>query len=344
MRRTAMAALLVLATLRLVHAAAAEVRFYNWSDYLPAAVLERFTAETGIRVRYSTYDSNEAMYAKLKLLRAQGYDLVVPSTYFIDRMRQEGLLRPLERSRLPNFRHLDPRHLDKPFDPGNRYSVPYLWGTTGIALNTARYDPARVSGWADLWRPEFRRGLLLANDMREVFQIGLRVLGYSGNSTDPGQIRQAYEKLRMLMPNVRVFNSDAPQVLYVTGEIDAGMIWNGNAYRTQLEVPGFVYLYPREGCGLWMDNLAIPAGAGNPDGAHRLIDFLLRPDIARLIAETTRYASPNAEAVRQLPAELRDNPVMYPTDEILEKGEYTTDVGEAVTLYTHYWEWLKAGE
>ncbi len=321
-----------------------EVRFFNWSDYLPAAVLERFTAETGLRVRYATYDSNEALYAKLKLLGGKGYDLIVPSTYFVDRMRQEGLLRPLDRAQLPGFRHLDARHLDQPFDPGNRYSVPYLWGSTGIVVHAGRFDPAQIQGWADLWQPEFRRRLLLTNDLREVFQVGLRVLGYSGNSTNPEEIRQAYEKLRALLPNVRVFNSDAPQMLYVTGEVDAGMLWSGNAYRAQQEEPKLVYLFPREGCGLWMDNLAIPAGAENPGGAHRLIEFLLRPDIARLIAEQTRNASPNAEAVRQLPPEVRSNPVIYPPAEVLERGEYTTDIGDAITVYARYWERLKAGE
>jgi spermidine/putrescine transport system substrate-binding protein len=322
----------------------AEVRFFNWSDYLPEEVLERFTAETGIAVRYSTYDSNEGLYAKLKLLGGKGYDLIVPSTYFVDRMGREGLLLPLDRRQLPNIRHLDRHHLDKPFDPGNRYSLPYLWGTTGIAFDSRRFDPASIQSWADLWRPEFRESLLLSNDVREVFHIGLRVLGFSGNTTDADQIRRAYERLRQLLPNVRVFNSDAPLVLFTTGEIDIGMMWSGNAYRAQLENPALVYRCPREGCGLWMDNLAIPVGAANPEGAHRLIDFLLRPDIARLIAEKTRYASPNAAAVRQLPDNIRNNPIMYPPAEILEQGEYGTDVGPAVTLYAEYWERLKAGD
>lgn len=335
---------LLLLILPVEHVRAEELRFFNWSDYLPVEVLEQFTQETGIRVRYSTYDSNEAMYAKLKLLGGKGYDLIVPSTYFVDRMRKEGLLGALDRSELPNFRYLDGRHLDKAFDPGNQYSVPYLWGTTGIALNRRQFDPDQVKAWADLWRPEFRRRLLLSNDLREVFHIGLRVLGYSGNSTDPEQIRQAYEKLRSLMPNVRVFNSDAPLMLYVTGEVDAGMTWSGNAFRAQLEVPDFVYVYPREGCGLWMDNLAIPAGAENRQGALRMINFLLRPDIARLIAEKTRYASPNAEAVRQLPAEIRNNSVMYPPSEALDGAEYSMDIGDAITVYAKYWERLKAGE
>jgi spermidine/putrescine transport system substrate-binding protein len=327
-----------------IHAGSPEVRFFNWSDYLPEELLERFTAETGIRVRYSTYDSNEAMYAKIKLLQGKGYDLVMPSTYYVDKMRKEGLLQPLDKAQLPGFRNLDPRRLDQPFDPGNVYSVPYLWGTTGIAVNAAKIDPAQVRSWADLWRPEFRQSLLLPNDLREVFFVGLKVLGHSGNSTDPRQIRAAYSKLRELLPNVRLFNSDSPQMLYVTGEVDAGLIWNGNAYRAREEDPNLRYVYPKEGCQLWMDNLVIPKGAENLVNAHRLIDFLLRPEIAKQIAERLAYASPNAEAVKLMDAKLRNDPVIYPPDDWLENAEYTVDIGAAITLYAEYWERLKAGE
>lgn len=336
--------LILLGSILPVHAAPPEVRFFNWSDYLPEEVLERFTRETGIAVRYSTYESNEAMYAKIKLLRGRGYDLTVPSTYFVDKMRKEGLLAPLDKAKLPGFSNLDPRHLDKPFDPGNRYSIPYLWGTTGIAFNAAKFDPAHVQAWADLWRPEFRRSLALPNDMMEVFPMALRVLGFSPNSTNPAEIRQAYEKLRRLLPNVRLFNSDSPLVLFVTGEVDAGMMWNGNVYRALQEDPNIRYVFPREGCLLWMDNLVIPKGAENIDNAHRLLDFLLRPDVARLITERIGYPSPNAGAVQLLKPELRDNPVVYPGDEVLRKGSYTVDLGPAVTVYAEYWEKLKAGK
>ncbi|MGZ8245221.1 extracellular solute-binding protein, partial [Methylomagnum sp.] len=167
----------------LAHAEPPEIRFYNWSDYLPEELLEQFTAETGIRVRYSTYDSNEAMYAKLKLLRGEGYDLAVPSTYYVDKLRKESLLLPLDRAKLPGLKNLDARLLNKSFDPGNAYSLPYMWGSTGIVVNAGKIDPAKVQSWADLWRPEFKRNLLLPNDVREVFFVGLRALGYSGNST-----------------------------------------------------------------------------------------------------------------------------------------------------------------
>ncbi|MFM8332673.1 MAG: PotD/PotF family extracellular solute-binding protein [Candidatus Methylumidiphilus sp.] len=319
-----------------------EILLFNWSDYMPREVLQQFMQETGIAVRETTYDSNEALYAKLKLLGNGGYDVVVPSTYFVDKMRKDGMLLALDKTKLPNIQHLDAHHLDKPFDPGNRYSLPYLWGTTGIAVNTAKFPVESVKSWADLWKPIFRQRLLLPNDMREAFHIGLRVLGYSGNSIDPAQIRQAYELLRTLLPNVRIFTSDAIDVQLVTGEVDVGVAWSGVAGKAHAEDPAIQYVHPQEGVIIWMDNLAIPKNAPHPELAHRLLDFLLRPDIAQTITESVGYASPNRTAVQRLKPALRDDATAYPRDDILSKGEYQTDIGAAITLYTEYWERLKA--
>jgi len=326
----------------LAWADAPEIRLFGWSDYLVQEVLDRFTGETGIAIRYTSYDSNEAMYAKLKLLDSGGYDLAIPSTYFVDKMRKEGMLRTIDKDRLPNYKNLDPRQLDKPFDPGNRYSVPYLWGTTGIGLDTAQFKPQDLQTWADLWKPMFKSRLLLPNDMREVFHVALNVLGHSGNNTDPAQIREAYGLLKKLLPNIRLFNSDAVDVLFVTGEADAGVVWNGAAHRIRREEPSFRYIYPADGVIIWMDSLVIPKNAPHPELAHRLIDFLLRPDIAALISEKVGSASPNAEAVKRLQPALRDDPTVYPPDEALSKGEYQTDIGAAITIYSEYWEKLKA--
>lgn len=319
-----------------------EIRLFNWSDYLPQEVLDQFTRETGIAVRTTTYDSNEAMYAKLKLLDSGGYDLAVPSTYFVDKMRKENMLHELDKAKLPNFKNLDPRQLDKPYDPGNRYSLPYLWGTTGIALNTDKFKPQDVQAWADLWKPMFRGRLLLPNDLREAFHIAFRVLGYSGNTTDPEKIRLAYELLKKLMPNVRLFTSDAIDVQFVTGEVDAGVAWNGVVYKARQEDPAIRYIHPQEGVVIWVDSFIIPKNAPHVDLAHKLLDFLLRPDIAKLIAEKIGYTSPNAAAVKLLEPKLRGDPAVYPSDAVLSKGEYQTDIGQAITLYSEYWEKLKA--
>jgi len=317
---------------------------YNWSEYMPEAVLEQFQEETGIKVVYSTFDSNEAMYAKLRLVdEKNSYDVAVPSTYYVSKMRREGLLAPIDKSRLKNFGYLDAKLVNQPFDPDNQFSVPYLWGSTGIAINTDSVEPDTVGKWADLWRPEFKDRLMMTNDMREVFHVALRVLGYSGNTTDAAEIEAAYNRLRELMPNVRVFNSEAPRMPYLEGETDAGMIWNGEAYSAQEENPAIRYIYPKEGAALWMDNLVIPKTARNIDNAYLFIDFLLRPEIAKVISEEIGYASPNTEAVALLDEEVRSDRTVYPVAEDLKNAEFQTDVGAAITVYEKYWELLKAG-
>ncbi|MCX9458212.1 extracellular solute-binding protein, partial [Vibrio cholerae] len=165
-------------------AAQEQLYVYNWTDYIPAALLEQFSKETGIEVIYSTFESNEEMYSKLKLTQGAGYDLVVPSTYYISKMAREGLLQEIDQSQLKNFANLDPALLHREFDPQNTYSVPYVWGVTGIAVNKSEIDPATVTSWADLWNPAFKDRLLLTNDSREVFHMALLVNGKSPNTTN----------------------------------------------------------------------------------------------------------------------------------------------------------------
>jgi spermidine/putrescine transport system substrate-binding protein len=315
---------------------------YNWSEYMPEPVLEQFQRETGIKVVYSTYDSNEAMYAKLRLLDSKNsYDLAVPSTYYVSKMRREGLLAKIDKSRLKNFGNLDEKLINQPFDPDNSYSVPYLWGSTGIAVNTDKVKPGTISKWRDLWKPEFKDRLLLTNDTREVFHMALRVLGYSGNDTDPVHIEAAYHELKKLVPNVRAYNSEAPRMPYLEGETDAGMIWNGEAYMARQENPAIEYIYPDEGVILWLDSLVIPGNARHVENAHKFIDFILRPEVAASISEEIGYASPNLAAVATLDEDVRNNRSVYPTAADLKNSEFQTDVGESITVYQKFWERLK---
>ena len=319
------------------------VNVYNWSEYMPKEILEKFTLETGIKVNYSTYDSNEVLYAKLKTIRGDGYDLVVPSTYFVNRMREDGMLLKLDKARLPNFQYLDPALLNKPYDPNNDYSVPYLWGTTGIAYNSKKIKPGQVRRYIDMWDPQYKGKVLLLDDMREVLGMGLKVLGYSINDTNEKHIREAYEKLRELMPNVKVFNAESPKVFFLEEEVTVGLVWNGEAYKAGKENLDIKYVYPAEGAALWMDNLVIPAGAKNVDNAYLLLDFLLRPEVARVISEEIGYATPNKAAMALLDKDFRDNRMVFPSQDDLKHSEFQIDVGEATYAYERYWELLKVG-
>lgn len=338
---TAAAALLVAAT---TQAANDKVVIYNWSEYVPEGALEEFTAETGIEVEYNTYESNEVMYSKIKIQNAKGYDVIVPSSYYISKMAREGLLAKLDHSKLPNMDHLYGTLLDKPYDPGNQYSLPYTWGSTGIGINTDDIDKNSITGWKDLWDSKWENSLLLTDDVREVFQMALAVQGHSANTRDPQEIKQAFELLKKLMPNVLTFNSDAPREPYMAGDVSLGMIWNGEVIMAQEEMPEIQYIYPKEGVILWVDSFAIPANAENKDAAHQFINFMMRPDIAVRTVEYTGYATANKTAIRQLDPETRGNPTIFPTWEVINRGEFQEDVGdEATALFNQYWEELKAG-
>jgi len=336
--------LLLIAALALgLNAADKELYVFNWSEYMPEAVLEAFEHDTGIKVHYSTYDSNEAMYAKIKTAGAESYDIIVPSTYFVNKMSREGLLAKIDKSKLTHYANLDPKLLGKAYDPKNDYSVPYLWGSTGISYNAAVLGEGAITSWSDLWRPEYKGKLLLTDDLREVFGMTLLSLGYSSNSTDSGEITKAYEKLKTLMPNVRVFNSESPKQVYLSEEVVAGMNFNGENYMANEEMPSLRYVYPKEGIMVWVDSLVIPKNAKNVDAAHAFIDYLLRPEVAKLISEEIGYATPNAEAVKLLDEAVRTNRIIYPTEADLKNSEFQIDVGDAIAVYEKYWEQLKTG-
>jgi len=327
------------------HAAERTLVLYNWAEYMPKSVLRQFTKETGIKVRYSTYDNNEAMLAKLKTVeKSGGYDLVVPSSYIVERMRAQDMLLALDKSQLPNLKNIDPNLLDQPYDPGNTYSVPYLWGSSGIAVDTKKIDPSTIHAWADLWRPEYKGKLMLLDDMREVMGVALRVLGYSVNSRDPEQIRAAYAKLEELRPSVKVFNAESPKSVMLSGEVAIGQMYNGEAYMAAQENPRIQFIYPKEGPMLWVDNLVIPKTARHVPEAHAFINFVLRPDIAKTIAEDIGYTSPNTAARALMSKKLRENRTANPTTEDTAGGEFQSDVGDALSLYEELWSKLKTSE
>ena len=320
-----------------------KVYVYNWTEYIPESVLEQFTEETGIEVVYSTYDSNETMYAKLKLVKEDGYDVVFPSTYFVSRMGKEGLLQPLDHRLLPNEKALDPRLLNKPYDKGNVFSIPYMWGSTGIAVNSAVIPDGKVTAWKDLWDPKYKGQLLLQDDMREVFHMALKIQGHSSNTTDPKEIEEAYLMLKDLMPNVLLFNSDSPRLPYLAGEVNVGMIWNGEAWMAQQENEAIHYVYPREGANLWVDSFVIPKTARNIKNAHAFINFMMKPEVAKVCVEENGYASPVTTALPLLEENVRNSLTVFPTTEIMNNGEFQADVGEALPIFQKYWEKLRTG-
>lgn len=321
--------------------AAEKLYVYNWTEYVPSSLLEQFTKETGIEVIYSTFESNEEMYSKLKLANGAGYDIVFPSSYYVGKMAKEGMLAEIDKSKLSNFDNVDKALMGRPFDPKNKYSLPYVYGLTGIGVNSANIDPTKLTSWGDFWKPEFKGKLLLMNDAREVFHIALLLDGKSPNTTKESEIKTAYERLLKVVPNVLVFNSDSPEMPYLQGEVDVGMIWTGSAHRAKSENPDIKFIFPKEGAVVWMDNYAIPKQAKNKDAAHKFIDFLLRPESAKEVIEVMGFSMPNEKVKPLLSESLVNDPLIFPPLEQIEKGILQSDVGEAVEIYEKYWNLLR---
>lgn len=320
---------------------AEKLYIYNWTEYIPNSLLQKFTKETGIEVVYSTFESNEEMYSKMKLTNGGGYDLIFPSSYYIEKMAKEGMLAKLDKTKLVNFTQITPSLLNKNFDPENQYSLPYVYGLTGIGINSAEIDPKAVTSWADLWNSKYKGKILLTADSREVFHIALLLKGFSPNTTEDKEIESAYHLLQKLIPNVQSFNSDSPDVPYVQGEVSLGMIWNGSAFRAHKENPDIQFIYPREGVIIWMDNYAIPKNAEHKEAAYKFIDFMLRPESAKEVIETMGFSMPN-EGVKALlePTDVNDL-TLFPPQEQIEKGVFQEDVGDAIDIYEKYWHLLK---
>ncbi|RYY77012.1 MAG: extracellular solute-binding protein [Gammaproteobacteria bacterium] len=322
-----------------------KVVVYNWTEYLPDSALQAFTKETGIEVEYATYESNEAMYAKIKLLDGKGYDVVVPSTFYVEKMRKEGLLQKLEKEKIQNIANLDPALLNKSYDPNNEYSVPYLVSATGIAINGKVVDASKITKWADLWKPEYVGKIELMDDMRDNFYIGLRLCGFQDNSTNEAEIKCAYEKLKELLPSVKTFNSDAPKVPLIQGNVSIGAIWNGEAYKASQELENVQFVYPEEGATFAIDSFVIPKGAADVDAAYKFIDFMLRAESAKAAIEDLGYTAPNLAGQALLDEKLRSNKMVFPSKEDFEKGSIHADVGdEVLAIYSKYWDLLKAGQ
>ncbi|MGE0081963.1 MAG: PotD/PotF family extracellular solute-binding protein [Thiohalomonadaceae bacterium] len=335
--------LLLLALLAAAPVHAADVlNVYNWSEYMPERVLTLFTGKTGIKVNYVTYESNEEMYEQVKA-NPGAYDLVIPSTYYVSKMRKEGLLRKLDKGALTNLGNLDSRLLNQAYDPNNEHSLPYLWGSTVLFVDTA-YVKEPVTSVKDLWRPEFRGKVLLPDDMREVFGLALSALGHSTSSTDPKEIEAAYRKLVELQPNVAEYNSDTPKDAIMELRATVGATWNGEVYQARQERHSVECVYPQEGAALWIDSVAIPVGAKNVKAAHQFIDFIMRPGVAAMIAEAYGYASPNRAALREVDLWVRGSNIVYPDDETLKRAQIHLDVGDALPLYEKYWAQLRGEE
>jgi len=305
------------------------LNLFAWSEYIPQEVIDGFTRETGVRVDYETYDSNEAMLTKL----SQGstrYDLIQPSEYAVENLIRRGMLDPLEFSEIPNLANLDPAYRNLPYDPGQKYSVPYMAGTVGIVVNSEVVKEP-VHGYQDVFRDKYRGRIVVVNDNREIVSWAFGVLGIPINQVTPENLAKAKPLLAKWLPLVKVFDSDNPRIPLLSGDCDLGIVYSGDAARLCQENHKFRYVLPAEGAHEFVDNLCIPKGARNREAAQKFINYVLRPEVSKLISDKFPYTNPNAAARKLLSAEQLANPASYPAaahlDVFHDIGAATQDIG-----------------
>ncbi|WP_439027317.1 polyamine ABC transporter substrate-binding protein [Haloarchaeobius sp. DT45] len=326
------------------------LRVFQWRDYWPRETIRNFEAAYGVDVTVDYYDSNEAMYRVLRNSKVPPYDLVFPSGYFVTLLVNQDLLVPFDLSKLPNWSNLETRwRVDPPYDPGpGRHSVPFQWGTTGIGWNQKLATLPEPVSWDVLWDPRYRGQMTMLNDMRETIGVALKRLGYSLNTREPSQIREAGDLLREQRPLLRgwPFRRGYTSTSMVSNMVDrrASPIhtWSGEAFIAywQLFENGtspIEYRIPEEGGVMWVDTAAIPADAAHPNAAHAFVDYLLDARVNATISNYVFYATPNEAAWAYVDDWILENPDIYPPPERLAKLEFVEDVGPAIDTYVDVW-------
>nr|MBI3613534.1 spermidine/putrescine ABC transporter substrate-binding protein [Nitrospirota bacterium] len=315
------------------------LHYFTWSDYADKGVIQAFEREAGVKVVVDTFGSNEELLAKLQS-GAGGYDVVVPSDFMVAIMVKQDLLAELDLDKIPNVRLVFERLQRLPFDPDNRYSIPYLWGTVGIGYDSAAI-PVPPDSWEALWDPRYKRKISMLNDQREVFGVALRTLGQSGNAADPAVIARAKAKLVSQKDLVKTYTSENYQQLLAYGEVTLAHGWGGTVARAMAERPSIKYVIPKEGATVWADCLVVLRTSPHKDLAMRFINYLLDRNVAARTTERLLFATSNREAHALVQAKYRDNPAIYPPDSVFDRLEWMTDVGEAARVYDRAWTEVK---
>ena len=330
-----------------------ELYVYNWGEYIDPEVIELFEEETGVHVTYDMFETNEEMYPVIEAGGVQ-YDVVCPSDYMIQKMAENGLLAEINFDNIPNISNIDETFLEqsKSFDPQNRYSVPYTWGTVGILYNTKIIEERGLpvpAKWSDLWNPAYKGEILMQDSVRDAFMVALKSLGYSMNTVDEGELNQAKDLLIQQKPLVQAYVIDQVRDKMIGGEAAVGVIYSGEMLFIQEEVANLgldyslEYVIPEEGTNIWLDSWVIPANARNKENAEKWIDFLCRPDIAKMNFEYITYSTPNKAAKALLDEDIQNNQAVFPDTERLTGSEVFQYLGdEADALYNDLWKEVKS--
>ena len=317
---------------------------YNWGEYIDPEVLTMFEEETGIDIVYEEFETNEILYPKISS-GAIAYDVICPSDYMIQRMIENDLLSEINFDNIPNLKNIEKQYLEqsRQFDPENKYSVPYCWGTVGILYNKMMVDEP-VDSWSILWDPKYKDNILMQDSVRDAFGVTLKYLGYSLNSTDLDELTEAKNLLIEQKPLVQAYVIDQVRDKMIGNEAALGVIYSGEAIYTQKENPNLEYVIPKDGSNIWIDSWVIPKNAEHKENAEKFINFLCRPDIALMNFEYITYSTPN-EAARELIEDesIRNSEIAFPDLSKYDNLETFQYLGtEADQVYGDLWNKVKS--
>ena len=315
---------------------------YNWGDYIDPELLSKFKEETGIDVKYDVYDTNEIMYQKLNSGNVS-YDIVIPSDYMIEKMKNEDMLAKIDYSNIPNYKYIGEQFKKLAYDPTDEYSVPYMWGTVGIIYNTKRVsDP--VDSWNILWNPKYKDQVIMPDSVRDAMAVAEKKLGYSLNTENLDQIEDAKKELMTQKKDglILAYMVDQVKDAMVGGEASLAVAWSGDAVTMIERNPDLAYAIPKEGSNKWFDAIAIPKNAKHKENAEKFINFLCDPENAEQNVEYIGYSTPNTAAYELLPEDIKNDKVAYPDEESLKNCEVFIDLpSKILRKYDEAWLEIK---
>lgn len=307
------------------------IYFYNWGDYIDPEVLKDFEKETGYHIIYETFDSNEAMMAKIEQGKTS-YDLAFPSEYMVEMMRDRKMLKKLDLKKIKGLSNIDKRFLNLSYDPNNEYSIPYFWGSLGIIYNKKKYKEKDFNSWKNLWDKRFKGEILLFDGARETLGIGLLANNKSLNEKNEKILKSTKKDLVPFMENVKAILADEIRIYMAQEEADVAVTFSGEAAMAEEINKNLSYTIPKEGSNIWFDTMVIPKTSKNTKGAYSLINYLLRPEVAAKNADYVGYSTPNKKAMKLIDPKKRKDKTLYPDDDIVNKLEVFKNLGKKSTI------------
>lgn len=317
------------------------LHIFIWSDYITPEVIEKFKEEHDCHIVIDTFDSNESMYAKLKL-GANSYDLIFPSNYFLDILRKQNMIQPIDKALIPNYKNLDPTYLKMIDKEDLDYAIPYMLSTTGIIYRTDKVKDFTPS-WKLFGNSDLKGRMTMLNDLREVIGAALQVLGYSINTVNPQELSAAVDLILQWKKNLAKFEGEQYKNGVASGEYLVAQGYAGDSLQVIAENKNVGFSYAQEGTAIAIDFAVIPTNAENKELACEFINYLLEPEITVENIVFTNYLSPNKEAYQLLPADLQNNSVLFPPQDVLDRSEMIRDLGKQNSLYNEAWDKIKAG-